>query len=175
VDTVLQMGSHQGSVEGEEDLPHPAGHTILDAPQDPIGFLGSQGTLLLAHGHPVVHQDTQVPLHRGSKMPVQMEDEGRDGGCRIQCPGCRYRWRTEGRMEDAGCRVWNAGSGMPVQMEDVGEDGGCGMLVQMKDEREDMEDVGCRVWNAGSGMPVQMEDEGEDAGCGMQGPGCRNR
>ena len=52
------MRPHQGSVEGKENLPRPAGHTLLDAPQDPIGFLGSQGTLL-AHGQPVVHQDTQ--------------------------------------------------------------------------------------------------------------------
>jgi len=43
------MGPHQGSVEGKENLPLPADHTLLDAPQDAIGFLGSQGTLL-AHG-----------------------------------------------------------------------------------------------------------------------------
>ena len=40
------MRPHQGSVEGKENLPRPAGHTSLDAPQDPIGFLGSQGTPL---------------------------------------------------------------------------------------------------------------------------------
>jgi len=39
----------QSSVEGKDNLPRPAGHTLLDAPHDPIGFLGSQGTLL-AHG-----------------------------------------------------------------------------------------------------------------------------
>ena len=32
------MGPHQGSVEGKENLPRPAAHTLLDAPQDPIGF-----------------------------------------------------------------------------------------------------------------------------------------
>jgi len=37
------MRPHQGSVEGKENLPPPASHTLLDAPQDPIGFLGSQG------------------------------------------------------------------------------------------------------------------------------------
>ena len=41
------MGPHQGRVEGKENLPRPAGHTPLYAPQDPIGLLGSQGTLLL--------------------------------------------------------------------------------------------------------------------------------
>jgi len=34
------MGPPQGSVEVKENLPHPAGHTLLDAPQDSIGFLG---------------------------------------------------------------------------------------------------------------------------------------
>jgi len=57
------MGPPQGRVEGQENLPRPAGHTPLDAPQDPIGLLGTEGTLL-AHGQPVVHQDTQVPLRR---------------------------------------------------------------------------------------------------------------
>jgi len=40
------MGPHQGRVEGEENLPRPAGHTPLNASQDPIGLLGSQGMLL---------------------------------------------------------------------------------------------------------------------------------
>jgi len=44
--------------EGKENLPRPAGHTPLDAPQDPIGLLGNQDTLL-AHGQLVVHEDTQ--------------------------------------------------------------------------------------------------------------------
>jgi len=59
------MGPPQGRVEGEENLPQPAGHTPHDAPQDPIGLLGSQGTLL-AHGQPAIHQDTQVPLRRAA-------------------------------------------------------------------------------------------------------------
>jgi len=58
LDTALQMGPHQGRVEGEENLPWPAAHTPLDAPQDPVSFLGSQGTLL-AHGQPVVPQHSQ--------------------------------------------------------------------------------------------------------------------
>jgi len=48
------MGPPQGRAEGEENLPRPAAHTPLDAPQDPIGLLATQGTLL-AHGHPVMH------------------------------------------------------------------------------------------------------------------------
>ncbi|XP_052556631.1 uncharacterized protein LOC128089357 isoform X2 [Tympanuchus pallidicinctus] len=57
------MRSHQGRVEGEDHLPQPAGHALFNAPQDAIGPLGHKGTLL-AHGQPVVHQDTQVPLCR---------------------------------------------------------------------------------------------------------------
>ena len=63
------MGPHQGSVEGKENLPRPAGHTPLDAPQDPIGFLDNQGTLL-AHGQLVIPQDTQVPLCRAALQQV---------------------------------------------------------------------------------------------------------
>ena len=55
------MRPHQGSVEGEENLPRPAGHTPPNASQDAIGLLGSRGTLL-AHGQPVTHQHSQVPL-----------------------------------------------------------------------------------------------------------------
>ncbi|KFR00107.1 Forkhead-associated domain-containing protein 1, partial [Opisthocomus hoazin] len=54
-----------GQCRERKTLPRPAGHTCPNASQDPIGFLGSQGTLL-AHGQPVVHQDTQVPLHRAA-------------------------------------------------------------------------------------------------------------
>jgi len=66
------MGPHQGRVEGEENLPRPAGHTLLHAPQDPISLLGNQGTLL-AHGHLVIPQDTQVPLHRAALQQVSPE------------------------------------------------------------------------------------------------------
>jgi len=61
------MGPPQGRAEGKENLPRPAAHTppnhrmvgvgrdlcgSSSPPQDPIGLLGTQGTLL-AHGHPV--------------------------------------------------------------------------------------------------------------------------
>ncbi|PKU35685.1 hypothetical protein llap_14008 [Limosa lapponica baueri] len=68
-DTALQMGSHQGRAEGEDNLPRPAGHTLPDAPQDAIGLLGHKDTLL-AHGRPVVHQDSQVFLLRGVLQQV---------------------------------------------------------------------------------------------------------
>jgi len=66
------MGSHQGRVEGEKNLPRPAGHTLLNAPQETIGLLGNQGTLL-AHGQLVIHQDTHFHLHRAAFHQVSPE------------------------------------------------------------------------------------------------------
>jgi len=63
------MGPYQGRLEGEENLPRPTGHTLLNAPQDAIGLFGNHGTLL-AHGHLVIHQDTQVPLCRAALQQV---------------------------------------------------------------------------------------------------------
>ena len=37
--------------------------------QDPVALLGTQGTLL-AHGHPVIPQHTQVPLCRAALQQV---------------------------------------------------------------------------------------------------------
>jgi len=45
------MGPHWGRAEGEQNLLRPSAHTPPNAPQDPVSFLGSQGTLL-AHGQP---------------------------------------------------------------------------------------------------------------------------
>jgi len=64
------MGPHQGRAEGEKNLPRPTGHTPLNAPQDPTGLLGNQGTLL-AHGQPVIPRDTQVPLRRAALQQVR--------------------------------------------------------------------------------------------------------
>ncbi|PKU40437.1 sterol regulatory element-binding protein cleavage-activating hypothetical protein [Limosa lapponica baueri] len=63
------MGPHQGRAEGQDDLPPPAGHTLPDAPQDAIGLLGHKGTLL-APGHPIVHQDSQVFRLRAALQQV---------------------------------------------------------------------------------------------------------
>ena len=46
LDAALQVWPHQGRAEGKDHLPRPAGHSILSAPQDPIGLLGHQGALL---------------------------------------------------------------------------------------------------------------------------------
>jgi len=46
LDAVLQVGSHQRGVKGQNDLPCSAGHASLDAAQDVVGFLGCERTLL---------------------------------------------------------------------------------------------------------------------------------
>ena len=53
------MWPHQGGVEGEDQLPRPAGPALFNEPQETIGLLDHKGTLL-AHGQPVVHKNTQV-------------------------------------------------------------------------------------------------------------------
>ncbi|KAK4827937.1 hypothetical protein QYF61_022552 [Mycteria americana] len=45
LDAVLQVGSHQSRVEGQNRLPRPAGHASFDAAQDMVGFLGCERTL----------------------------------------------------------------------------------------------------------------------------------
>ncbi|KAK4824839.1 hypothetical protein QYF61_020212 [Mycteria americana] len=45
LDTVLQVGSHQSGVEGQDHLPQPAGHASFEAAQDTVGFLGCKRTL----------------------------------------------------------------------------------------------------------------------------------
>ena len=47
LNTVLQLGSHKGRVEGENPLPLPAGHPSVDAAQDTVGLLGCKSTLLI--------------------------------------------------------------------------------------------------------------------------------
>jgi len=59
------MWPHQSTVEEEK----PAGCTLFNALQDTNGLL-SHRSMLLAHGYPAVHQDTQVLLCRGSLQQV---------------------------------------------------------------------------------------------------------
>ena len=40
LDAVLQMESHEGRVEGDNQFPLPAGHSTFDAAQDVFGLLG---------------------------------------------------------------------------------------------------------------------------------------
>ena len=56
LDTVFQMWSHQGRVEGEENLSLPTNYTPYTTSQDAIGLLGHKGTAL-THGDRAVHQD----------------------------------------------------------------------------------------------------------------------
>ncbi|KAK4810201.1 hypothetical protein QYF61_011795 [Mycteria americana] len=68
LDTVLQVGSHQSRVEGQNHLLQPAGHAAFDAAQDMVGFLGCECTLL-AHVQLFIHQYPQVLLCRAALNP----------------------------------------------------------------------------------------------------------
>jgi len=45
LDALLHMWPHQGRVEGEDNLPYPASHTVFDTAYSTIGCLGHRGTL----------------------------------------------------------------------------------------------------------------------------------
>jgi len=53
-----------GQSRGGGPTPQPDGHAFFNAPQDTIGLPGYKSTLL-PHGQPLVHQNSQVLLHRG--------------------------------------------------------------------------------------------------------------
>jgi len=87
------MWSHQGRVEGEENLSGPTNHPPPNTSHGAIDLLGHKGTGL-AHGHPAVHQDSQVPftyatLQQLSPQPIlvtgvvlaQMQDYTLASGC----------------------------------------------------------------------------------------------
>ncbi|PKU43183.1 rna-directed dna polymerase from mobile element jockey-like [Limosa lapponica baueri] len=63
------MWPHQGRGEGEDDLLRPAGHALSKAPQETIGRLGHEDTLL-AHGQLAVHQDTELSLSSAAFQQV---------------------------------------------------------------------------------------------------------
>ncbi|KAK4828848.1 LOW QUALITY PROTEIN: hypothetical protein QYF61_000905 [Mycteria americana] len=65
LDAVLQVGSHQSRVEGQNHLPRPAGHAAFDAAQDTVGLLGCERTLL-AHVQLFIHLCPQVLFHRAA-------------------------------------------------------------------------------------------------------------
>ncbi|KAK4810853.1 LOW QUALITY PROTEIN: hypothetical protein QYF61_008825 [Mycteria americana] len=65
LDAILQVGSHQRGVEGQNHLPRPAGHASLYAAQDTVGFLGCERTLP-AHVQLFIHQCPQVLLLRAA-------------------------------------------------------------------------------------------------------------
>ncbi|KAK4810922.1 hypothetical protein QYF61_013330 [Mycteria americana] len=69
LDAVLQVGSHESGVEGQNHLPQPAGHASFDAAQDTIGFLGCECTSL-AHVLLFIHPyHPQVLLCRAALNP----------------------------------------------------------------------------------------------------------
>ncbi|KAK4825361.1 hypothetical protein QYF61_026880 [Mycteria americana] len=65
LDAVLQVGSHQSRVEGQNHLPRPAGHAAFDAAQDRVGLLGCEHTLL-GHVQLFIYQYSQILLCRAA-------------------------------------------------------------------------------------------------------------
>ncbi|KAK4831083.1 hypothetical protein QYF61_015281 [Mycteria americana] len=68
LDAVLQVGSHQSRVEGQNHLPRPAGHASFDAAWDTVGLLGCECTLL-ARVQLFIHQYPYVLLPRAALNP----------------------------------------------------------------------------------------------------------
>ncbi|KAK4829379.1 hypothetical protein QYF61_003719, partial [Mycteria americana] len=68
LDAVLQVGSHQSRVEGQNHLPQPAGLASFDAAQDTVDFLGCKRTLL-GHVELLINQRPQVFLLRAALNP----------------------------------------------------------------------------------------------------------
>ncbi|KAK4825966.1 hypothetical protein QYF61_003535 [Mycteria americana] len=68
LDAVLQVGSHQSRVEGQNHLPRPAGHASFDAAQDMVGLLGCEHTLPV-HVQLFIHQYPRVFLSRAALHP----------------------------------------------------------------------------------------------------------
>lgn len=71
LDSVLQIGSQQSRVEGQNFFPWPAGHASCDVAQNLFGFLHYRCTLL-AHGKLLVNQHLQILVLRStiSAQPV---------------------------------------------------------------------------------------------------------
>jgi len=61
------------TAEEEDHLPQPDSHAVFNVPQDITGILSHKGTIL-AHGQPVVHQNTQVLLHKTIYQQVTCSD-----------------------------------------------------------------------------------------------------
>ncbi|KAK4826403.1 hypothetical protein QYF61_008690 [Mycteria americana] len=69
LDAVLQVGSHQRRVQGQNHLPRPAGHTSFDAAQDTVGLLGCEYTLP-AHVQLFIHPYPKATLKPFIPQPV---------------------------------------------------------------------------------------------------------
>jgi len=59
LNTAVKLRHHQCRVQGQDDFPSPAHHTIPDPSQDAIGLLGHLGTQL-AHVQSSVNQHPQI-------------------------------------------------------------------------------------------------------------------
>jgi len=72
LDTVLQVGSHENRVEGQNHLSQPVGRSSLDSTQDTLGILGCKHTLP-AHVKSFINQCSQILLLRSALMPFSAQ------------------------------------------------------------------------------------------------------
>ena len=68
MNTVPQVRSHQKREEGQDHLPHPAGHSSFDTAQYMVGLLGCKGTWL-AHVLLAIHKYPHVFFGRAALNP----------------------------------------------------------------------------------------------------------
>ena len=76
--TVLEVGPNSCRVQGQDDFPSPAQHTIPYTSQDAIGLHGHLGTLL-ARIETTVHQYTKVPFCQAAFQPLLPKPVGLPG------------------------------------------------------------------------------------------------
>ncbi|KAK4830572.1 hypothetical protein QYF61_011750 [Mycteria americana] len=72
LNAVLQVGSHESRVQGENHFPQPADHASFDAAQDTVGFLGCKCTLP-AHVELLINQQPQVILLTAALNPFSAQ------------------------------------------------------------------------------------------------------
>lgn len=90
------MWSHQGRAEEWENLPCSDGHILLHAPQETIGPLGHQDTLL-SHGELLVHQHSKGLLSEAAFQQLSLQHVLVQGKYSVPCepiivqPSCMMR------------------------------------------------------------------------------------
>jgi len=72
LNTILQVGSRENRVEGQNHLPQPAGHASLDATQRTVGLLGCKHTLL-APVESCINRHPQILLLRATFKPFSIQ------------------------------------------------------------------------------------------------------
>jgi len=72
LDAVLQVGTHESRVGGQNHLPRPAGHASLDATQNMIDLLGCK-CILPVHSESLINQHSQILLLTAALKPFSAQ------------------------------------------------------------------------------------------------------